>query len=156
MPDLSSAAPLPDLEAHLGYWLRRVSNHVSDAFAHALQARQVSVAEWVALRLIHDRQDITPGELSSLLGMTKGAVSKILDKLEVKKWVDRTTKPNDARVQLLSLSPQGSRILPGLAEIAETNDRAFFGCLTAGEQATLKALLQKLTDVHRWNDPPID
>jgi hypothetical protein len=32
------------LEAHLGYWLRRVSNHVSGAFARAQEARHVSVA----------------------------------------------------------------------------------------------------------------
>lgn len=33
------------LERHLGYWLRRVSNQVSGAFARALQERGLSVAE---------------------------------------------------------------------------------------------------------------
>ena len=42
--------PLSALETHLGYWLRRVSNRVSGAFAQALHAKQVSVAEWVMLR----------------------------------------------------------------------------------------------------------
>src|ERR1035438_5835067 len=42
------------LEAHLGYWLRRVSNHVSGTFTRALQAQQVSVAEWVVLSQIHE------------------------------------------------------------------------------------------------------
>ena len=55
------------LEDHLGYWLRYVSNHVSGAFAQALQERQVSVAEWVALRHIYSRERITPGELAELL-----------------------------------------------------------------------------------------
>ena len=43
------------LETHLGYWLRRVSNHVSGAFARALQQRNVSVAEWVVLVEIEQR-----------------------------------------------------------------------------------------------------
>ena len=54
---LSDSAAKPDssaLEVHLGYWMRRISNHVSSAFAKALQARQVSVAEWVVLRELYD------------------------------------------------------------------------------------------------------
>jgi len=45
---MSDTAAKPDnsaLEVHFGYWLRRVSNHVSGTFAKALQERQVSVAE---------------------------------------------------------------------------------------------------------------
>ncbi len=155
MNDLPSP-PLPDLEAHLGYWLRRVSNHVSGAFVRALQVRQVTVAEWVALRHIHDRQDITPGELADMLGMTRGAVSKVLDKLESKGWDARSMKPEDNRVHLLSLTPQGVRVLPSLAEIADSNDRTFFGCLNDDEQATLRNLLQKMTHVHKWNDVPVE
>ena len=43
-----------DLETHLGYWLRFVSNHVSHAFSLKLQARDVTVAEWVVLRELFD------------------------------------------------------------------------------------------------------
>jgi DNA-binding MarR family transcriptional regulator len=64
-----------------------VSGHVSGEFARALQARQVSVAEWVALRHIYDHPAITPGELATAIGMTRGAVSKVLDKLQNKQWV---------------------------------------------------------------------
>ena len=38
------------LEAHVGYWLRFVSNHVSQAFRRKVEARGVSVSEWVAMR----------------------------------------------------------------------------------------------------------
>lgn len=41
----STDTTLPDLEAHLRYWLLRVSQHVSGAFARELQQHQVSVAE---------------------------------------------------------------------------------------------------------------
>lgn len=147
---------VPDLQAHLGYWLRRVSNHVSGAFARDLQARQTSVAEWVALRHIHERQDITPGELAELLGMTRGAISKILDRLESKAWVTRSVNPEDNRGQLLALTPQGSAVLPELAQIADSNDAHFFGCLSLEDQETLRSLLQKLAQTHRWSDVPVD
>ncbi|MGC4045103.1 MAG: MarR family transcriptional regulator [Armatimonas sp.] len=153
-------AEISELEAHLGYWMRRVSNHVSEAFAQKLQERQTSVTEWVALRLIHghaaQQNSITAGELAQQLDMTKGAISKVLDKLEAKAWIARTTNPNDNRVQWLALTAQGQQILPELATIADANDAAFFGCLDAQEQATLRALLEKLTRTHGWDTPPTE
>jgi len=59
-------------------------------------------------------------------------------------------------VQLLSLTRQGSRILPELAEIADQNDRTFFEGLHAGERATLRRLLGKLTGLHQIRDVPIE
>ncbi|MEZ4736926.1 MAG: MarR family transcriptional regulator [Caldilineaceae bacterium] len=144
------------LEDHLGYWLRNVSNHVSGAFAQALQERQVSVAEWVALRHIYDRQIITPGELAGLIGLTRGAVSKVLTKLASKGWITRTIDDEDNRVQWVTLTPSGHQILPQLAQLADQNDAYFFSCLSGAEQQTLRKLLEKLTQVHQWNTTPIE
>jgi DNA-binding MarR family transcriptional regulator len=144
----------PDLELHLGYWLRRVSNRVSGAFARALQTRHTSVAEWVVLCHVQERPGITPGELADALDLTRGAVSKVIDKLEAKNWIERSTKPGDSRVQLLSLPGRASRILPQLAEIADRNDREFFDGLEADERATLRRLLGKLAEFHQVRDVP--
>ena len=148
--------PLPDLELHLGYWLRRVSNHVSGAFARALQTRHTSVAEWVMLCHLQERPGITSGELAEALALTRGAVSKVIDKLEAKNWITRSTKPEDNRVQLLSLTRPGRRILPQLAEIADRNDQQFFDCLDAGERGTLRRLLAKLAEFHQIRSVPIE
>jgi DNA-binding MarR family transcriptional regulator len=146
----------PDLEAHIGYWLRRVSNHVSGAFARALQARQTSVAEWVVLCRVHERPGATPGELAEALGLTRGAISKIVDKLEAKGWITRAVKPEDSRVQLLSLTRPGNRILPQLAEIADRNDRDFFAVLAPAERAVLRRLLGKLAESHQIRQVPVE
>lgn len=144
------------LEAHLGYWLRRVSNHVSGAFARALQEQQVSVAEWVVLAEVGGRRDSRPAELADHLGLTRGAVSKVLDKLEAKKWIARRTMADDNRVQLLSLTRQGQRVLPELADIADHNDERFFNCLDTKEQETLRLLLRKLTEFHQIQVVPVE
>jgi DNA-binding MarR family transcriptional regulator len=146
----------PTLDAHLGYGLRRVSNEVSGAFARALQAEGVSVAAWVALRLLHGEGKRTPGDLAALMGMTRGAVSKIVDKLEAKALVTRTQSPEDNRVQWLSLTRSGQRLVPKLAALADRNDAHFFGCLNADEQTALRKLLEKLTDFHRLGEVPVD
>ncbi len=147
-------APAPDLESHLGYWLRRVSNHVSGAFAQALDKKHASVAEWVVICRIGARPGITSGEVAETLDLTRGAVSKIIDKLEAKDWIRRSTKPGDSRVQLLSLTRSGNRILPQLAKIADENDLRFFGVLETAESDTLRCLLSKLAELHRIRAVP--
>jgi DNA-binding MarR family transcriptional regulator len=149
-------SPLPTLDAHLGYWLRRVSNEVSGAFARALQTEGVSAAEWVALRLLHGEAKRTPGDLAGLTGMTRGAVTKVLDKLEAKALVTRAVNPEDNRVQWLSLTRSGQRLVPKLAALADRNDAHFFGCLSTAEQRALQKLLEKLTDFHRLREVPVD
>jgi DNA-binding MarR family transcriptional regulator len=148
--------PAPDLEVHLGYWLRHVSNRVSGAFARSLQAKHASIAEWVVLCHVQKRPRTTPGELAEALDLTRGAVSKIIDKLEAKKWIACSAKPEDSRVQLLSPTRSGSRILPQLAEIANQNDREVFDVLDADERAALRRLLAKLCEFHAIGGVPIE
>lgn len=148
--------PVSTLESHLGYWLRRVSNAVSGGFAQSLHARHTSVAEWVLLRHLCERTQATPGEMAQILAMTRGAVSKIIDKLESKGWIRSRVNPEDNRGQLLSLSGAGRRVLPELAKIADHNDQKFFSCLDSGERANLRRLLGKIAEHHQLHAVPFE
>lgn len=160
--EMLSKVPMPEqpppsgLDVHLGYLLRRVSNEVSATFARALQAEGVSVAEWVALRLIRDRDHITSGQLAETAAMTRGAMSKVLEKLEGKALVVRTPHPTDSRVQWLALTRKGARLLPRLTAIADGNDEHFFSCLEVEERAALGGLLEKLTNFHQLRGVPVE
>ncbi|MGO4211372.1 MarR family winged helix-turn-helix transcriptional regulator [Terriglobus sp. 2YAB30_2] len=147
---------LSQLESHLGYWLRRVSNAVSGSFARALQEKQTSVAEWVLLRELYERGQASPSELADSLGLTRGAVSKIVDKLDTKGWLETETKEGDSRFRLLSLTSAGQRSLPVLAEIADQNDADYFDCLTAREKSILRELLIKLAKHNHIYDVPTE
>ena len=149
-------AAISGLEIHLGYWLRRVSNSVSSGFAQSLQAKQTSVAEWVLLRHLWDRAQATPGEMAEALTMTRGAISKIIDKLESKGWIRSKINPEDNRGQLLSLSVAGRRVVPELAKIADHNDQKFFSCLDPEERTALRRLLGKLATFHQMHDVPVE
>src|ERR1700760_2243972 len=156
METTSNAKTVLQLESHLGYRLRLVSNAVSGAFSRALHEKQTSVAEWVLLRELHERGQTAPGELADSLGFTRGAVSKIVDKLDAKGWVRTEAKEGDSRFRLLSLTRAGGRSLPVLAEIADQNDARYFDCLSAREKSILRELLVKLADHHHIHDVPTE
>lgn len=148
--------PAANLERHLGYWLRQVSNQISAAFARALHERGLSVAEWVALAQIQAAPGRSCAELSGAMGLTRGAISKVLDKLEDKKWISRGVSEADSRAQVLALTRRGRRLLPELARIADGNDAHFLDVLSADERATLRTLLRKVATAHQISTLPID
>lgn len=148
---MSDPAPL---EAHLGYWLRMVSNAVSEGFAAALAAREVSVAEWVALRLLHDGA-APPSRLAERMGVTRGAVTKLADRLIARNLVVRSADPADGRGQSLALTEAGRMLVPILARIADDNDAAFFGALPSAERQTLRRLVVEIAERRGLCDPPI-
>ena len=88
---------ISSLDAHAGYWLRWVSNHVSHAFKLKVEAHGVTVAEWVVLRQLFDAGETHPSQLAENLGMTRGAISKLVDRLVAKGHVVRTAGEDDRR-----------------------------------------------------------
>lgn len=147
---------VPPVEKHLGYLLRRVSNAASGAFARALKQEQTSIAEWVVLREVYERGQVSPGELAELLGVTRGAVSKIIDKLEAKGWVHASAKSDDSRFRVISVSQSGRRSAPALAAIADRNDASYFDCLSEREQSSLRSILVKLAECNAIHDVPME
>ena len=84
-----------DLDEHLGYWLRFVSNHVSHAFKQKVEAKGVTVAEWAVMRRMLDAKSVHPSQLAERMGMTRGAISKLLERLCQKKLVVRESAGDD-------------------------------------------------------------
>jgi DNA-binding MarR family transcriptional regulator len=137
---------ISDLETHLGYWLRLVSNCVSQSFARRLDAEGITVAEWVFLRKLYDDEDVPPSRLAETMGMTKGAISKLAERLIAKGLVVRTANEEDRRGQTIALTDGGRTRVPLLAALADDNDTEFFGHLDAAERKTLESLMRKIAD----------
>ena len=153
----SSAAPLVSpLESHLGYWLRFVSNHVSHAFRKKVEARGVTVSEWVVLRELYRLGRTTPGALVQAIGMTKGAVSKLLDRLEGKGLLAKAVLERDRRHQQIELTPSGLVMVPELAQLADRNDAEFFGDLPQPVRDELMRVMQQLVTIHGLKAVPVD
>jgi DNA-binding MarR family transcriptional regulator len=153
---MSKERHVSDLTVHLGYWLRFVSNHVSQAFARKVEARGVTVAEWVLLRQLLDEEALAPSRLSERMGMTRGTVSKLAERLIAKGLIVRTANPEDARAQTLSLTEKGRRLVPELAALADTNDSEFFDHLAPKDRAALFRILRGIVKKRGLQSAPVD
>lgn len=144
-----------ELESHLGFWLRFVSNQVSSRFENLLAEHDISVTEWVAMRSLYGRIETTHAELIRALGMTKGAASKVISKLEAKGLAERQLSKDSQREQVLGLTESGYTLVPKLAAIADENDAHFFGHLTNSQRQSLATLMKDLVIHHQLKQVPI-
>jgi DNA-binding MarR family transcriptional regulator len=145
-----------ELRSHTGFWLRFVSNHVSQSFARKLLDSGVTAAEWVILREIFDTDEMPPSALAEQTGLTRGAISKLIERLVSKKLVSRKEGSDDRRYQRIALTPAGRRLVPTLAAIADQNDHEFFKPLSTKEHEALVATLRKLVHAHGLHTLPTE
>lgn len=135
-----------DLTTHVGYWLRFVSNHVSQAFARKVETQGVTVAEWVMLRQMFGAGAMAPSRLADLMGATRGTVTKLADRLIEKSLVARDADRADGRAQVLRLTAAGRALVPRLAALADHNDAEFFDHLAPDERSALVKTLQGIVE----------
>lgn len=145
-----------DLTDHIGYWMRMVSNAVSQEFARKVSGKGVTVAEWSFMRTLYDLEAVPPSVLAERMGLTKGAISKLAERLTAKGLVARKESRDDKRAHNLSLTKTGRAKIPVLASLADENDTEFFGVLTKEERTTLNRILRILAERRELKATPVD
>lgn len=80
-------------------------------FARKVEDEGVTVAEWVFMRSLYDDEGIAPSALAARMGMTRGAISKLADRLVEKDLVAR--EAGDGRGQILTLRLEARVLVRG-------------------------------------------
>jgi DNA-binding MarR family transcriptional regulator len=83
-------------------------------------------------------------ELSDLLQVSPRTVTDLVDGLEARGLVARGPHPSDRRVTLLMLTGEGYEALTAARVAAEASGASAIANLSADEQATLQALLERV------------
>jgi DNA-binding MarR family transcriptional regulator len=122
---------------------------------HRVEAKGVTVAEWTVMRQMRAMGPVNPSQLAQRMGMTRGAISKLVERLCGKSLVQRTATDGDRRYQSVALTAKGQKLVPMLARLTDVNDQEFFGHLTGEKQADLIRLLKDVVHRHGWKDGPV-
>lgn len=153
---MKSARSPSDLPDHLGYWLRYVSNHVSLAFARKVETHGVTVAEWALMRQLFGKGPLAPSRLAESMGMTRGAITKLADRLIAKSLLVRAADPEDGRAQTVALTVKARKLVPELADLADANDAEFFDHLSPKDRAALLRILRRVVETRDLKSVPVD
>ena len=113
------------------------------------------------LDVIDQRPGITAGELAVAVGLSPGAVTTVLDRLEKRGFVTRTRDPEDRRRVTLLLTPEANRLAweaygplgemggPFIQEISDEELKAIIRFLRSGTEINQTRADQLLSEEPR-------
>ena len=94
------------------------------------------------MRVLYRKKPTPPSQLADQMGLTRGAVIKLADRLVAKALIVREASPDDGRSQTLSLTAKGMDFVPELAALADQNDAECFAHLSDAERRALERILK--------------
>ena len=137
------------VDDYLAALLAQASHLISTEFHAVVREHGLSVSEWRMLASLAGGEPISIGQLAQVAVMKQPTVTRMLDRMEARKQVERIAHDADRRVTLVRITPAGNRMVERLIALArEHEDRVFepFGLARAEE---LKATLRRIIELHR-------
>jgi DNA-binding MarR family transcriptional regulator len=117
------------------------------------------------LDVIDQRPGLTAGELAEAVGLSPGAVTTVLDRLEERGLVTRSRDPNDRRRVTLKMTPEANRLAweaygplgemggPFIAELSDKELEAVIRFLRGGTEINERRAAEILSEAARARDP---
>jgi DNA-binding MarR family transcriptional regulator len=156
IPQAKSAATKPlvvDLEHYVPAFLTWIANKLSrGASQHYLAVADVGIETWRCLVLLAIEGSISAQQVSKVVGMDKGSVSRCFKSMQTKGLITLGLDAGDGRVRIATLTKQGRKLHHQILGIALERERALLSVLNAQERETLIALLARLHE----NLPEVD
>jgi DNA-binding MarR family transcriptional regulator len=149
-PIAERGSPIGAPEAHVSYWVKRAEVRFSKSFAKILKQSRLIASEWAVARELYGPTNWATVELAQAMGMSKGGMSKLIDRLVKKGYVTKKLNETDHRFWNVWLTKLGRTRVPLIASMEKSVDREFFGPLRGGGRYRLtKSLQQVLTHRRR-------
>ncbi len=105
----------------------------------------ITAAQFKVLCSIRCQGCITPVELKKVLSVDLGALTRMLDRLVCKGWIERNPNPHDKRGVLVQLTADGAALCEQCHQlVGQDLHQELTKNLTAEEVATLEHLLKKV------------
>lgn len=141
-----------NLDVHREAWIALTRTHaaVRGRLEETLTAAGLPPMAWLEVLVTLERapeQRMKMGELAEALVITRGGLTKLIDRLIKAGLLERTFCATDRRVSYATLLPAGAELLGEMRPIAATELQAAFSAnLTAAQADQLRGLLDRVRD----------
>jgi DNA-binding MarR family transcriptional regulator len=138
-------------EQRLGAWRAVVTTHaaVTDRVQKALAAGDLPPLSWFELLWAVKRSPSSRprmGELAEALTLSRGGITKLVDRLVQGGYLERVACTEDRRSMQAELTPAGDELLEEMRAVYRAELERHLATLTAREAEMLSATLTKVTD----------
>lgn len=131
------------LTESVGFQLVKARNLIVAEMDAALKELDISSQQMGIMLTLRQRLASTPFELSTMLAIDTGLMTRMLDKLETKGLLVRSRDETDRRVVNLSLTKEGVAVADQIPHVAPAVLNARLKDFTKSELVELRRLLRK-------------
>jgi DNA-binding MarR family transcriptional regulator len=151
MADLPSHAhdPLPFVDDYLPALLAQASELISGEFHAVVQAAGFSVPEWRILATLASKPGLSIGGLADITVSKQPTVTRLLDRMEAKGYVQRYPHDSDRRITMVRITPTGRAIVADLMAQAKEHEHRVLQPFGLKRAEALKVTLRRIIELHR-------
>ncbi len=122
---------------------------ISTEFHAVVQASGFSVAEWRILATLTGSTGMSIGGLAEVAIAKQPTVTRLLDRMEAKAYVERFAHETDRRITMVRITHQGRKIVNDLINQAQEHERRVLEPFGLKKAEDLKETLRKIIELHR-------
>jgi MarR family transcriptional regulator, lower aerobic nicotinate degradation pathway regulator len=135
-----------DFRQSPGHLIRRCLQLHNTLFAEGTAGLGITAPQWAALRALHEYPGIEQIKLSELIAYDPSTIGGLVDRLESKGLVGRSSDATDRRLKRLNLTPAGRRFFETHRDDVRAVTNRFVAHLSHDEVEQLTKLLGRLLD----------
>src|SRR5262245_24557907 len=143
-----TARPPLALISSTSHLVKRLGFKIKDRALAAFEGTGLSPMHYGVLVLLDEDPRETQATIADALGYDRSHLVGLLDELEEAGLVERRRDTEDRRRHLVTMTPEGRKMLTRLRTIVTRVDDEFLAPLDADERTTLHLLLLKLAAAH--------
>ena len=127
------------------YLIHELSRLVATNFDRYMAPHRLTHSQWWALMHIGQNPGASQTDLAGMMQMTRGALGKLLDRLESEKWIERRPDPTDSRVRRVFIAFTEPGVFEPMSTEALRLYQSILGSLSGADKSQL---LQSLRQIH--------
>ncbi len=140
---------LPFVDDYLPALLAQASKLISGEFHEVVQSTGFSVTEWRILATLASKPGLSIGGLADITVSKQPTVTRLLDRMEAKGYVQRYPHDSDRRITMVRITPQGRAIVADLMEQAKAHEHRVLQPFGLKRAESLKVTLRRIIELHR-------
>jgi DNA-binding MarR family transcriptional regulator len=142
------------VDHYLAALLAQASHLISSEFHAVVRANGLSVSEWRVLASLAGGEPIPIGQLAQVAVLKQPTVTRMLDRMEAKRQVERLAHDGDRRVTLVRITPAGNRMVERLIALAREHEQRVLEPFGLPRAEDLKTTLRQIIELHRGAGTP--
>jgi DNA-binding MarR family transcriptional regulator len=143
------------VDDYLPALLAQASQLISGEFHLVVRANGFSVSEWRVLATLAGNEPLSIGRLAQITTIKQPTVTRLLDRMAAKGYVERLENDGDRRITLVRITPTGTRMVSRLIPLAREHEQRVLEPFGLQRAEDLKSTLRSIVELHRTAAPDV-